>query len=366
MLRQRGLSLIELMISITIGLVILAAMVALFVNSSRSNRELARTNALIENGRLAMQLIEADLVHAGFWGTFVPQFDDQTATAAPTDVPNAVPDPCLAYTTPWTAQYRTNLVGIPLQVYDSAAVCSGVIVNKAANTDVLIVRHAETCVPGEGGNCDADVTGRLYFQPTLCLTESGTPYVFGTSGYTLHKRDCTTVADKRRFISDIYYVRDYAVTSGDGIPTLVRSQFDLASGTLAHQAAVAMIEGVQGFRVELGVDNVSKTGGAVDYTAAVAWADPDTRTQPSNRGDGSPDGAFVSCGTGCTVAQLMNTTAVKLYVLVRSRDASPGYTDAKTYTLGSTTMGPFNDGFKRHLFVSTVRLPNITGRRESP
>ena len=62
----------------------------------------------------------------------------------------------------------------------------------------------------------------------------------------------------------------------------------------------------------------------------------------------------------------MNVTAVKLYVLVRSREASPGYTDTKTYTLGGTVMGPFNDDFKRHVYVSTVRLPNIAGRRETP
>ena len=62
----------------------------------------------------------------------------------------------------------------------------------------------------------------------------------------------------------------------------------------------------------------------------------------------------------------MNVTAVKLYVLVRSRDESPGYTDTKTYSLGATTMGPYNDRFKRHVFVSTVRLPNISGRRETP
>ena len=39
---------------------------------------MARANSVIENGRLAIQLIESDLVHAGFWDTFVPQFDDQT------------------------------------------------------------------------------------------------------------------------------------------------------------------------------------------------------------------------------------------------------------------------------------------------
>ena len=39
---QSGLSLVELMISMTISLVILAALVLLFTNTSRSNRELSR------------------------------------------------------------------------------------------------------------------------------------------------------------------------------------------------------------------------------------------------------------------------------------------------------------------------------------
>jgi len=29
-------------------------------------------------------------------------------------------------------------------------------------------------------------------------------------------------------------------------------------------------------------------------------------------------------------------------------------------------LGPFNDAFQRHLFVSTIRLPNVSGRRITP
>jgi type IV pilus assembly protein PilW len=379
--RQSGLSLIELMVSVTIGLVILAALVALFVNTSASNRNMARANSMIENGRLAIELLQSDVNLAGFWGAYVPAYDDQTAAGIPTDAPTALPDPCLAYNpTNWNAAYKTNLIGIPVQAYDAASVCTGVITNLQANTDVLVVRHVETCVPGElpaNPNCEADVAGKLYFQPSLCLTDT-TRYVFDTSGFTaLHKRDCTTAADKRKFVSNIYYVRDYAVTAGDGIPTLMRSQFDLdpVSGALAQQAPVAMIEDIQGFRVEFGIDNRSKayagqpTGTPVDYTAAVNWLDPNTRTTATNRGDGTPDGTFIRCTTStpCTAAQLVNATAARIYVLVRSRDTSPGYTDTKTYTLGSAAaLGPFNDGYKRHVFVTTVRLTNISGRRETP
>jgi len=373
--RQRGLSLVELMVSIAIGLVILAAMTALFVNTSRGNREMARANSVIENGRLAIQLLESDLVHAGFWGSFVPQFDDQTDGVIPADPPTAVPDPCANYNPGlWNAAYITNLLGIPVQVYDSDATCGAIITDKVAGTDVLVVRHAETCIPGEGGNCPADNPDGLYFQSTQCSTElvvgAPTPYVLSDDPADfagLHKRDCATVADKRRFTSSIYYIRDHAVTAGDGIPTLMRSQFDL-DGTLAFQEAQAMIEGVEGFRVELGIDNLSETGGAVNYLSAIVWADPDTRTTPTNRGDGVSDGDFITCTTAlpCTAAQLANVTAVKLYVLVRGQDESQGYTDTKAYSLAGTTMGPFNDGYKRHVYVTTVRLPNITGRRVTP
>lgn len=368
---QSGLSLIELMVGIAISLVILVAMVALFVNTSRSNRELARANSMIESGRLAVQVLESDIVHAGFWGTYVPGFDDQTSLAVPSDVPSFVPDPCLAYNPGnWTAEYVTNLIGVPVQAYDGAAVCGGILTDQLAGTDVLVVRHADTCVPGgPSPNCDPVVPGRLYFQSTMCLTDV-TRYVLDVAGFTLLQRDCATLAERRRFMSSIYYVRNFSVAPGDGIPTLMRSQFDLsAGGALEHQPAVPLIEGIEGFRVELGVDDLSETGAAVDYTAAIAWADPDTRTTPLNRGDGVPDDDFARCTTAapCTVDQLMNVTAVKLYVLARSREPSQGYTDTKTYTLdAATTLGPFGDAFQRHVFVTTVRLPNYSGRRITP
>jgi type IV pilus assembly protein PilW len=374
---QAGFGLVELMVSMLIGLVIIGALVSLFVNTSGNNRELARANSMIENGRFAIKVLEADLAHAGYWGGFVPMFDDQTSTAVPTDVPTAVPDPCLPYDpADWDAAYKRNLIGIPVQVYDDPAVAGtcvaeGIITDPQPNTDVLIVRHTESCVPGEAGYCEADVAGNLYMQASMCATEV-TPYVFDTAGYGLHRMDCAAIAERRKFTSNIYYIRDYAVTAGDGIPTLVRSAFDFSGGTLAQQSPVALVEGIEGFRVEVGVDDVSKTAAAVDYTTDIDWEDPLNKVTPTNRGDGVPDGDYVRCDPDCattelTVDELMNVTSARIYVLARSREASPNYTDSKTYILGSAgDMGPFNDKFKRHVFTTTVRLPNIAGRRMTP
>jgi hypothetical protein len=116
--RARGMSLVETMIAMTISLIVLMALVSIYVNVARSNEELTKANGLIENGRFSLQIIEGDLVHAGFWDGYLPQFDDLTATDAPGDVATALPDPCVPYAN-WDSTYRTNLVAIPVQASDT-------------------------------------------------------------------------------------------------------------------------------------------------------------------------------------------------------------------------------------------------------
>src|ERR1044072_8291067 len=93
----RGFTLSELMISMLISILILGAMVGIFVNTSASQREMEKLNGLIENGRIAAQLLEDELMHAGYWGGCVPQFDDFAVTITPADVPNSIPNVCQAY-----------------------------------------------------------------------------------------------------------------------------------------------------------------------------------------------------------------------------------------------------------------------------
>lgn len=377
-LPQAGLTLIELMISMAIGLLIVLALITMLIDVSRNNSDMSKTNRVIENGRFALQLLQADISLASYWSGFIPQFDDLNTAGVPTDVPSAVPDPCLEYTAAnWNAAHKINLIGLGVQAYEIPAtvpsptlpVCATKVVRPKANTDVLLVRHAENCVPGVG-SCATNTAGDLYFQAARCGDTVPNPaYVLDTAGFTLKSRDCTSTAELRKFVSSLYYIRDYAVTEGDGIPMLMRSQFGLSTGgVLEHKAAEALIEGIEGFRVEFGIDNVSDSGEAVDFSAAINWANPDILTSPRNRGDGIPDAADIRCTTAvpCTVAQLMNAVVVKLYVLVRSEKSTPGYIDSKTYHMGSTTLGPFNDAFKRHLFMQTVRLTNISARRETP
>jgi type IV pilus assembly protein PilW len=380
---QAGFSLVELMVAIALGLLVVSALLALYININRANNEMAKTNSQIENGRLALQVLQTDVAHAGFWAGFIPQFEDLTLASAPTDIPQSIPNPCMDYGT-LTAQDKTNLIGINVQVYretppQGAGCLTLFTANRQPSTDILVVRHAETCVTGSVG-CDTEDVGDLYFQASQCELENATPYVLGIDSFNLHKRECGgtaaavtgDIADKRRFVSNIYYIRDYASVEGDGIPTLMMSSFD----SLAHQAAVPLIEGIEGFSVEIGVDSLSSNSTNVItnadasnlYSAVVKWADSENLTSPVNRGDGAPDGAFISCNdeVPCSVEQLANLVAVRIYVLARANTETPSYTDTKTYSLGNTVLGPYGDGFKRHVFSSTVRLNNISGRRETP
>jgi type IV pilus assembly protein PilW len=380
-LRHAGFTLVELMISMALGLLIILALVMMLGNVNRNNSEMSNTNRIIESGRFAAQLLGADLSHAGYWGGYVPNWDSLQFTGVPAlastaggAVPTALPDPCADYAT-WTSEYRANIIGIPVQSSDivvatSKPFCDSVITSPKTNSDVLVVRHAETCVAGSGTNeCSNTLTSAspdVHFQTSTCDTDAESFVISNAPGvFTLKKRAgnvaCGGTADIRRLASTLYYVKDNGTASA---PVLMRST--MSGG--AHGTAQALVDGVEAFRVEFGIDSVSDSGGAVTATAAVSWANAANQTSPTNRGDGIPDGAYVRCtqAAPCTPYQMMNAVSARIYVLVRAERTTSNYTDQKTYNMGSTTLGPFNDGYKRHLFTQTVRFMNISGRRETP
>jgi type IV pilus assembly protein PilW len=374
---QQGFSLVELLVAFGIGLVIVASLSQLFVDISRTNEEMAKTNSQIENARFSIQILESDIVHAGFWDTHVPQFDNLSFVDIPADVPSAIPDPCLAYSPAnWTAEFKYQLVGVPVQVASGdPGSCGTLIADRVTGTDVLVVRHAHTCAPGTTDCDDPNTPGQLNFQASVCEDDAKLFELDPNSPLTDKKCTPGTQAPRRKFVQSIYYIREWFsdTPSKDGIPTLVRSQFELSGGTLAQQPAQALVEGIEGFRVELGLDKFSEpytgfaNGTAVDPNEAVNWLNPDNWITATNRGDGIPEGDFVHCPTAsCTVSDLLSAVSARVYVLARANLPSQGYKDTKTYTLGSATaVGPFNDQYKRHVFSTTIRLNNISGRRET-
>lgn len=66
--RQRGVSLIELMIGLVVGMIVVAGVIAIYVTNVRGGTYTIRTAKLNQELRASMDIIVADLRRAGYWG----------------------------------------------------------------------------------------------------------------------------------------------------------------------------------------------------------------------------------------------------------------------------------------------------------
>jgi type IV pilus assembly protein PilW len=344
-IRQFGYTIIELMIAITISLIILASLVAIFANNSRTRVEIERANQQTENGRYALQIIVDDLHNAGYLAEFNP---------APLGTPATKPDPCS--TTLTGPNSLNSALPLAVQGYDNGATPALTCVGNdlRPGTDILVVRHASTCAVGSA-SCDANVANDAYFQTSGCNSPTelasgnvASYYVLDTNpaSFTLHQKDCVTLASQYQYRTHIYFVanNDHA---NDGIPTLMRAELGAGSFSI-----VPLVEGIENLQIEYGLDTSVPTTG----TPAVYNANPDTYN--------------AACGItpSICVGYWRNVVAAKINVLARNTSTTQGYVDNKVYTLGLNfdgtvnTVGPFNDAYKRHAYESVVKLNNPAGR----
>jgi type IV pilus assembly protein PilW len=335
--RQAGLSLVELMISITIGLMILSGVLVVFANSSASRSEVERTSRQIENGRFASDLLWDDIRLAGFYGEL-----NVGNLAAPGALPA---DPCSLAVADWN-----NWMPVQLQGYDNGGFTSAncTLTNLKAGTDVLVVRRARACVAGVSG-CDAAVANQPYLQVALCATQT-TAYVLGLQGSTTFDRqlkDCTTASGLRQYYVHIYYISTDNGAGNANMPTLNRLELTGTGWT-----RVPLVEGIEQFQLQYGID----TNG--DGNPDVYVADPNNY----------PVG---SCTGNCPLTNWMNVVTVQFHLLARNLDPSPNYTDTKTYHLGVDVNGASidvtpSDSYHRHTYSGLIRVQNVAGRRDTP
>lgn len=76
---QTGLTLIELMVAMVIGLLIVIAVTAIYLSTAKNQRALERKSASEENGAYALQMLGRDIMNAGFYpANFPPQTMEST------------------------------------------------------------------------------------------------------------------------------------------------------------------------------------------------------------------------------------------------------------------------------------------------
>ena len=344
---QRGLSLIELMIAIAIGLLILSVLATLFVNQNRTRIELDKSNRLIDNGRYALDVLSENLRLAGFYG-------ERELTALP-----VISDPCTINLAEMRGALGLHVVG-----YDASGVgaaiasppCGLTTADLKSGSDILVLRRADTT----SLSAASAVGGTHYIQLSNCKYDTATSVIDTTAAnFVLRQHDCTSTstlpaANVRRFLVQTYYISPNNV-AGDGIPTLKLKELDPA-GTGVF-ITTPLVEGIEYLQVDYGIDGDNNADGVMDDINGDGVVSA-----------GDTDGAADSYVTSCTtVVCWSNIVSVRLNVIAKNIETTAGYTNTNTYSLGQAgTFGPFNDSYKRHVFTQTIRLINPSGQRERP
>lgn len=318
---QRGISLVEVMISMTLGLLVLAAMTTVFVNNSQSRREMNNAAEQLENGRYALQILKDELSMAGFYDALSNiTYPASSTSAFPCSETLDDGDPTAKGD--WIDSFDVPVEGIN----GGAFPC---IASARANTGMIFVQRAST-VSTPVAALDADLS---YLQISMCGAEySGTPYMMGNgaAAFNLKAIDCgAALAPIRQYLRRIFYVAADNLP-GDGIPTLKRVD-RLADGNLTPTES--LVEGIEDMHFSYGIDT---------------------------NNDGSPD----TFADSPTAAQLRDIVGVKVWIIARALQPSSGYTDGKSYQLGAKAAYAPADRFKRHVFNTYIELIHPVSRRE--
>lgn len=333
--RQRGLTLIELMVAMTLGLVLVAAVANLAVQTSRSQGELEKAGRQLENGRYALELLAEEIMHAGFYGRY------DTGERYPG---GSLPDPCvtadpalLAEAMPLVVQGYDGPVGAPPITCLSDA-------DHVDGTDILVLRRTSTTATALGSLASGEVYLQSNFRNALVR-------VAPTADFTLTERD-GSASTARKYRVDIYFVSpcrtpdaggSCSATSDGGspVPTLKRMELTSVGGTPQMQV-VPLVDSIENLQIDYGIDY--NNDGAPDASGGAAY-----KTVPAS------------------TDEWQDVVMLRLHLLARSPEPSTGYADNKSYDMGlSGSIDSPGDSYKRHVFTVAVRAVNRSSRREEP
>ena len=319
---QRGVSLVELMVAIVIGLVLTGGILQLYIQSKQSYNTLEALAEIQENGRYAIDTIARDLRRAGYWGGNADIDEPTTTGTQPPVPPNGT---CNTGDNTWGRMVTQRIYGVDsgtgtrTPAFDPG-ISMGACLPAASQLrgDIVAMRYAS---PWEVAIADMEAN-RLYVRSSLF-----TGRIFNGS----EQASNVITADPHKtteLIGHAYYIRPSAQTCrGAAVPALWHVTLDNSGQPVSEELAL----GVEQVQVQYGVDNNAPAGSVNQYVNAdPTWSATDWR----------------------------NVIAARVWVLVRSQCPQVGYTDTNTYTMGNVTYDPSDDSFLRQLYVTTVMLRN--------
>ena len=315
--RQRGLSLVELMIAMVLALVLTAAVVTVFANNRHAFTQDENIQQMQDDARHALRELTFDISMAGNYGDLL--------------VPGSVtPDGNLTLTT------DCGPVGAPEWMYQTVQAGTGNSLSIVALDNASAAQAAAnfSCIGGgefvdgtdvvsvkrvAGARAGALTNGRVYLRTNgtvglLFKEPTGAPAI-----------NVPAPRADWEYRPAIYYIRNFAYEPDDGIPTLCKKVLRGASPGMTTECLAAGIEDMQ---IEYGID----VNG--DSFANVYMPSP-------------------------TLLELQNVVSARIALLARTTEIDTRYTNDKTYALSNAAPYSPDDSFHRRVVSTTVGIQNI-------
>jgi type IV pilus assembly protein PilW len=328
--RQAGLTMVEIMVAITLGLILTAGVIQMFVSNKRAYQVQDAINSLQENGRFAMRILTDSLRATDHWGGV--EAADVGGTPTVSGIGSCDSN--------WILSVTYGIRG-----YDGTSSNSPLptgCINDAdyvASSDVLIVRHAggeyyDSATVKSGSNANEvwvrTAVGRRA-ELFLGSAITGLP----SDLYDASNEDAVGLYNYHYDVN-AYFIQPcsnkqstYCSSSDDGgkpIPTLAR--LSLEAGRLQQQSLVSGIEQMQ---IEYGLDtNLDNNAEYYVPAAQVATSDWD------------------------------KVVSARISLVVRANERGT-LADTQTYTLpGGATYTPSADAqyYPRKVFTTVVQIRN--------
>lgn len=343
--KDRGFTLVELMVTLVIALIILAGLSLLFVSTIRTRTELEKTSRQIESGRYALQLIGQDLALAGYVGnTNLRAFTGQAPVACASTLSDLGYEP------------TTSKTPFPVYAPNTTPAC---LEEAKTGSAVLVVSRVSTLE----NTATTAKAGEAYLQVSNCAAES-LPFVIAAAEdeknadtFSFMQKDCSSLnpSPLRRVIHRVYYVSTCNECGKDTVPTLKVVEY--AAG--ATETVTPLVDGIEDLRFDYGID-MDKNGSPDCYVS-------DPSTPPAAEIDTAVCAQTTPAYDWTNSAEnWSNVVTLRAHVLARATEQSAGWKDDRKYAMGlqAGTIGPFNDKFKRHVYSSAMSLRNVIGVRE--
>lgn len=280
---QKGLTLIELMIALVLGLLLVAGTIQVFVSNKQTARVTEAHSRIQENARFALEILSRDIRAAGYSGcrtidnmniqtvadapvpasmsatTMVTGSNDESGTLTPTPTFSAILGSVVAGTDLITIQRGTgcgaNLVGnvgssnANIKVYspNTCNIKDNDVLMVADCEDAHVFRAKKISNPSGGSNQQTIAHAASNNQTTHFCKSYSDPISTGACS-TGTVKNYGYDSELFRYSSFTYYIR----SNPAGNPALYRYDETSTSG---GQNPLELVEGIENLQIEYGVDD---------------------------------------------------------------------------------------------------------------